>query len=444
MPTLAINGGKKLRTKLFPNQNTIDKKEIAAANRVLKSGNLTGYKGNAGEGFYGGPEIQALEKEWEAAFNTKKEKLYCIPINSCTSGLFVACGTLGLKPGDEVIVTPYSMTCSATAPMIWGATPVFADIDPETFNLDPEDVQRKITSRTKAIIVVDLFGHPYNKKIDIIAAKHGLTVIEDAAQAVDAKRGMSYTGTLGHIGVFSFNLGKHLTSGEGGMICTYNSHLAYKCRLLINHAEAVVNDFDSHDTKTIKNVSGHIQALHFSNMYGFNLRLTEINAAIVRAQLVKKNTLIKKRIQNVHNLINFINDSLFPAIKFNNPKANIRHTYYALPLIFNEAAWGVHRNIVVNAVKAELMPCAGREDEGVTISSGYIKPIWRMPIFRETYGHTYDDRFPETSPTPVCDRMYKKELILLHRFFGPNAEEGDMQFVVGAFEKVWRNRRELK
>lgn len=461
---LAINGGPPVRIGYFPNQSTIGPGEIDAAYRVLNSGNLTGYKGNAGDGFLGGPEIRALEKEWSdkytgriASFDNVKQakesdlpeaiididfkKLHCIPINSCTSGLFVACGAIGIQPGDEVIVTPYSMTCSATAPMVWGGVPIFADIDPNTFNLDPDDVERKITPRTKAIIVVDLFGLPYDKRIDVIAKKHNLKVIEDAAQAVGARREGHYAGTLGHIGVFSFNLGKHLTCGEGGMICTYDEDLAMRCRLLMNHGEAVINDHLSHGkVDSMDDVKEKIACmLDYSDVFGFNLRLTEINAAIVRVQLLKMDDLIEKRLNNVNNLLRYLSE-IVPAIELiKNPKG-YSHTYYVLPIKFVESEWGIHRNKVVEAVKAELMPCDGRIDEGVTIGNGYIKPIWRMPVFATKY--PLDDKF--SSPTPVCDRMWRDELIIMHRFFGPNAENGDMGHVADAFKKVWKYKDELK
>lgn len=445
---LAINGGSKIRTTLFPNQNTIGDREIIAANRVLKDGLLTGYQANIAR-MHGGPEIQGLEYEWGEAFGKPGSHLHCIPVNSCTSGLMVACGAIGIKPGDEVIVTPYSMTCSATAPMVWGGIPVFADVDPLTFNLDPDDVERKITPRTKAIIVVDLFGHPYDKRIDEIAHRYNLKVVEDAAQAVGATRmgGTSFenhnhlfAGTLGHIGVFSFNLGKHLTCGEGGMICTYDDDLALRCELLINHAESIINDVDYRGM----NVFGEQNNYH--KLFGFNLRMTEINAAILRAQLSRKEELVWTRVDNVRKLLKLL--SGVPGLYQPVILAGCEHTFYVCALRFDESVWGVHRDKVVNAVKAELMPCAGREYEGVTISGGYIKPIWRMPLFNdyvETHLHQVHQDFVKGifSVTPICDLLWRDKLIVTHRFFGPNATEEDLRDVADAFRKVYTYREEL-
>ncbi len=136
---LAINGGNPVRTELFPNQANIGVEEQQAAQRVLQTQMLSGYRGNAHK-YRGGVEIQALEKAFSEKFGNK----HTIAINSCTSALHVALGAIGIKPGDEVIVSPYSMTCSATAPLLWGATPVFADVEKDYFCLDPEDVERKL------------------------------------------------------------------------------------------------------------------------------------------------------------------------------------------------------------------------------------------------------------------------------------------------------------
>lgn len=152
---LAINGGKPVRTDPFPSQCNVGEEEENAAIAVIRSKKLTGYQGNK-TNFLGGPQVKGLEHQWKTQFKTEN----AIPCNSATSGLHIACGAIGLKPGDEVIVTPYSMTCSATAPLLYGAVPIFADVCPLTFNLTVETVEPHVTSKTKAIIAVSLFGHP--------------------------------------------------------------------------------------------------------------------------------------------------------------------------------------------------------------------------------------------------------------------------------------------
>ena len=143
MKKLAINGGKPVQTEPFPNQAGIGDEEKKAVLRVMDSQLLSHYRGN-GKHYKGGKEIQALEHMWSATFGNE----HSIACNSATSGLHIACAAIGIKPGDEVIVSPYSMSCSATAPMVFGATPVFADVEEDTGCIDIEDIRRKITPRS--------------------------------------------------------------------------------------------------------------------------------------------------------------------------------------------------------------------------------------------------------------------------------------------------------
>ena len=282
MEKLAIHGGIPVRAsdRLFPAYNSIGAEEKDAALRVLDSGVLSKYLGCWDPDFYGGPEVQAFESEWAKKFGAK----YGIAMNSATSGLIAAVGALGIEPGDEIIVSPYSMVISATAPLFYGAIPVFTDIEPEYFCLDPKSVEEKITSRTKAIIVVDIFGQPYDADaINAIAKKHGIAVIEDAAQAPGAYYKGRAAGALADIGVYSLNYHKHIHAGEGTVVVTNDPALAERLQLIRNHAEAVVEE---------KGVSD------LTNMVGYNFRLTEVQAAIGREQLKKLDGLDGTRQEN--------------------------------------------------------------------------------------------------------------------------------------------------
>lgn len=267
----------------------IGKEEREAVLRVMDKGVLSGFQGNWSEAFYGGPEVRALETEWAKYFNVK----HAVTCNSATSGLWLACSAIGLKLGDECIVSCYSMTCSASIPLHFGAKPVFADIEPDYYCLDPKSVEAKIMPNTKAIIVVDLFGQPYDAEwINAIAEEHGLYVIEDAAQAIGAKYKGKYAGTLGDIGVFSLNRHKHIQCGEGGVVVTDNDTLAFKLRLLMNHAEAVTNDI------LLKNNMTYIPGdnnpdLTIPSLVGMNMRMTELQACIAREQLKKLAGILK-------------------------------------------------------------------------------------------------------------------------------------------------------
>ena len=220
---LAIYGGKKIRKKKWQNNITTNKDEVAAVIRVIKSGNLSLFEGshNAEKpfSFNGGPFVKKLEKNWSKYYRTKNS----ISFNSATSCLFASIGALNIGYGDEVIVSPYTMTACALAPLIYGAIPIFADVEIETGCLDPQSIKQKITKKTKAIIVVHQFGFPANmEEIVKIAKKKKIKIIEDCAQAHGTKFKGKYVGTFGDIGIFSLNVNKAIQSGEGG-ICITNS-----------------------------------------------------------------------------------------------------------------------------------------------------------------------------------------------------------------------------
>ena len=250
--------------------------ERNAALRVIDSGVLSGYQGNYSDQFFGGPEVRTLEQEWQDYFNVK----HAIFVNSATSGLWAACAVLGLNPDDEIIVSPYSMSCSASMPLQFGCKPIFVDIEPSYYCIDPNKLESAITDRTRAIIAVDLFGLPCDfDEINKIAKKHNLIVIEDAAQAIGAIYKGRYAGTLSDIGVFSLNRHKIINCGEGGVITTNNDELAFKLRLVCNHSESVVNDMQRRGIDDYKK---------YANIWpGMNLRGTELSAAIAREQLKK-------------------------------------------------------------------------------------------------------------------------------------------------------------
>jgi len=227
-----------------------------------------------------------------------------------TSGLEIAVASLKLRTGTEVICSPWSMSATVAAIANNQCVPVFADIDPLTFNIDPSMIEEKITERTGAILITEMYGQSCDiKSIIKLAKKYKLFTISDTAQAIGSKVGNKFTGTHTDIGGFSFNWHKHLNCGEGGMVITNNSKLAKRMMMLRNHGEGVDGDF------------------------GHNFRMTEVCASLIRDQLPRLNSRIKSRNLIVKQLKNMLyNDKIkFPKLYKGNT-----HVYCTLPLLVKD------------------------------------------------------------------------------------------------------------
>ena len=429
MAQLAINGGKPIRTQLFPAYNTIGEEEKWAVMKVLDSGNLSQFLGAWHKDFYGGPTVQQFEKDWASAFGSK----YAISVNSNTSGLFTAIGACGIKAGDEVIVSPYTMSASALAPVIYGAVPVFADVDYDNFGLNPKSVEKCITPRTKAILVVHIFGNPAKMdEIMAIARKHNLWVIEDCAQAPMSTYKGKPVGTIGDIGIFSLNYHKHIHTGEGGVLTTNNDNLAERIYLIRNHGENIV------EPKGVQNVF---------NTHGFNYRMTEMEAALGIEQLKKLPALIEERLINAayfaQELVK-LNGITPPMIE-----KGSKHVYYLQAFKFNKQIMGVDRNKFINAIKAEIPSAILREDTPL-IGAGYVKPLYLQPLYQQRATHCsfncekYKGHVDYSRGIcPTAEKLHFEELFT-HEYMRPGMSKEDMDDVIAAFNKVTKNIEELK
>lgn len=230
----------------------IQQQDIDAVTEVLQSGMLIQ-----------GKKVEALEQQISSYLGVK----HAVAVSNGTATLHLALLVSGIGPGDEVIVPALSYVATANAVELVGATPVFVDIEPGTFNIDPQLIEQKITSKTKAIMPVHEFGLACDlEKISLLAKKYKLTVIEDAACALGAKSGSVFAGTKGDLGSFSFHPRKAITSGEGGLLVTNNDDLAQQLRILRNHG--------------IDMTSGKMDFV----AAGFNYRMTDIQAALVLSQ----------------------------------------------------------------------------------------------------------------------------------------------------------------
>lgn len=429
MAQLALLGGTPVRTEPFAAYNTIGAEEKAAVLKVLDSGNLSQFIGAWHEDYFGGPQVKAFEAQWSETFAVQ----HTISVNSNTSGLIAALAACGIGAGDEVIVSPYTMTASAVAPAILGAVPVFADIDPNIFGLSPDSIRACLSPRTKAILVVHIFGQPADMDpIMAIAEDYNLVVIEDCAQCPTATYKGRPAGSIGHCGVFSLNYHKHIHTGEGGMVTTNDSALAERLQLVRNHGEAVVEGKGC----------GHL-----SQIMGFNFRMPEIEAAIGIEQLKKVHALVDRRIKNAA----FFAERLGGLPGFTPPliQENCTHVYYCQPFKFDRQTVGVHRNSFVAAVKAELPPTLLRETTPL-ITAGYVRPLYLQPLYQQRTARCafncprYDGQVSYARGLcPVAERLHFDEL-LTHEFMRPSMTEKDMADVVDAFHKVYENREALR
>jgi perosamine synthetase len=209
---LAIFGGPKIIKNNFKKHQSLGKEEIKSSIRTIKSGVLSGFIASKSSSFYGGNNVKKFEKKIEKYFNVK----YAITVNSWTSGLIASIGACSFEPGDEIITSPFTMAAKATSILHWNLIPVFADIDQKNFCLDPALVEKKITKKTRAILLVDINGYPTPiEKFKYLAKKYKLKIIIYAAQSIGAKYKNKFAGTYGDIGGFSLNVHKHINTGEG-------------------------------------------------------------------------------------------------------------------------------------------------------------------------------------------------------------------------------------
>ncbi|HUF09852.1 MAG TPA: DegT/DnrJ/EryC1/StrS family aminotransferase [Rhodothermales bacterium] len=420
---LAILGGEPVRKTPFPAYRTIGEEEKQAVMEVLDSGILSQFLGTWSPDFYGGPRVQRLEKEWSDYFGVK----HAITVNSATSGLYAAVGAAGVGPGDEVIVSPYTMAASATAAVVNGAIPVFADIDPRTYCISAETIRERLSPHTKAIIVVDIFGYPADfDPIVRLARERGIVVIEDAAQAPGATRCGKWAGTLADIGVFSLNYHKTIHTGEGGVVVTDDDVLAERLQLIRNHAEVVVREKGTED---------------IVNLVGFNYRMTEIEAAIGLEQLKKLEGFVRARVELAGQLTKSLCE--LPALTTPDVERGVRHGYYVYTIRYDEKVHDVPRKVFAEALRAEGLP----------VSEGYVRPLYLEPMYqrRIAFGR---DGFPftyagyrgrvsyERGICPTAERMHFSEVLCL-TICHAGASSRDMRDATVIFEKVVDGAAEL-
>ncbi|WP_371362963.1 UDP-4-amino-4-deoxy-L-arabinose--oxoglutarate aminotransferase [Sporomusa rhizae] len=421
MSKLTLLGGTPVRNAAIPWTNTMGEEEKAAVVKVMESGTLSAFLAKAGAAFLGGPKVKEIEKDFSDRFGAK----YGIAVNSATTALHTAVAACEIGPGDEVLVTPYTMCATASAILMNNAVPVFVDICSDTYNLNPAEIEKWLSPRTKAIIVTNLFGLPGNlPEILRIARKHGLYVIEDNAQGPGATIEGKQAGTFGDLGIFSLNYHKVIHSGEGGIILTDNPKLAYRCQLVRNHGELAVDDLNDDESVVL----------------GSNYRMTELHAVIGIEQL--------KKLDGFLSIRRALADKLTAALKSYNGLQGVvvptgyEHSYYVYPIQFDKAIWGITRATFAAAMKAEGFP----------LGEGYVKPIYLMKLYqhKKVYNQTQYPFSLIDKPSqsykkgicPVVENMYEDKLLIADVCRVPYCEQ-DIDDFMTAVDKVWQSRQGL-
>jgi dTDP-4-amino-4,6-dideoxygalactose transaminase len=395
---LAIRGGTPVRTKPFTKWPVFDEREEKALIEVLRSGNWGRITGKKNE-------------EFEEKFSQFVGVSYGITCVNGTAALEIALRAVGVERGDEVIVPAYTFIATASSCILVGATPVFVDIDPNTYNIDPEKVEQAITTKTKAIIPVHIGGCPSNMdKILAIARKYNLLVIEDAAQAHGAEWKGKKVGSLGDIATFSFQASKNINAGEGGIIVTNNKKFADLSWSLMNVGRVKTGGWYDHP------------------ILGWNYRMTEFQAAILLVQLERIEEQMRTREENAKYLTEQLKkiEGISPLV----PDDGVtRHAYHLYIFRYNKDAFkGLRREEFLKALNAE----------GIPASSGYV-PLYKFPAITQW---PYNERKYNDLYLPVTEKACFEEGVWLTQNILLGTKE-DMDDIVEAINKIKENVDEL-
>lgn len=322
--------------------------EIAEVEKVLRTGILSI-----------GPKIEEFEKKFKDYFGVK----HAIGVNSGTSGLHLLVRAFDIKEGEEVITTPFSFVASANCILFEKAKPVFVDIDEKTLNMDIEKIEEKITEKTKAILPVDIFGHPNNmEEIMEIAKNYNLKVIEDSCEAIGSEYRYIKSGTMGDAGIFAFYPNKQITTGEGGMIVTNDDRVADLCRSMRSQGRATTGLWLHHE------------------MLGYNYRMSEINAAIGIVQMERLNEILNKR----QKIADLYNEKLKNVEGVTIPYVHKNVTRMSWFVYVIRLDSHIDRNRVIDYLKENGVDC-----------KPYFTPIHLQPYMKSMFGFKEGD-FPVT------------------------------------------------
>ena len=407
MPRLAINGAAPVRTEPFPSWPMNLDASARAAGETVRSGRW---------GSIQGERVRSLEQR----FASFQHAAHGIAVCNGTTALCLALQAVGIEPGDEVIVPAYTFIASASSIVMSNAVPVFVDIDPLTYNLDPDRVEEAITPRTRAVVAVYFAGLPADMdRLGEIAGRHGLSVIEDAAQAHGARWGDRGVGAIGSIGAFSFQSSKNLNAGEGGIMLTNDDELAAAARSLAD--------------------CGHVAPGPRYNHFRIagNNRMTEVQGTLLMVQMDHLEAQADLRHANGEYLTERLGaiPGIVPVAR---PAKADRHARHIYMFRYNEASFGgVPKTRFIEALRAE----------GIPASPGYSIPLYKQPVFTErNYGIYRSQALSAVDygamNLPVTERACRSEAVWLSQnvLLG---DRDDMDDIVRAVARIVEHRDEL-
>jgi perosamine synthetase len=388
--TLAIDGGSPVRATFLPyGRQSLEEADVQAVVEVLRSEWLTT-----------GPKVG----EFEEAFAARVGAAHAVSFTSGTAALHAAAFAAGLKAGDEAVTTPITFAATANCVLYQGATPVFADVSSDTLNLDPEQVARKISANTRAILPVDYAGHPADLiPILEIARRHDLIVIEDACHALGAEYSGRRVGSIADMTVFSFHPVKHITTGEGGMVTTHNPQFAETLRRFRNHG------ISSEARQRQQTGQWHYEMV----LLGFNYRLPDIVCALGLEQLKRLKANLARRRAIAATYSAAFRD--LPGVIPPPVRAGVNPAWHLYPIRLDLSQLSANRAQVFRALRAE----------NIGVNVHYI-PVHYHPYYRERFGSRIGE-------FPVAETAYER-LISLPMFHGMN--DGDVEDVIHAVKKV--------
>ena len=387
---LAIHGGTPVRPKLLPyGHQSIEESDIQAVVDVLRSDWLTT-----------GPKVDEFEEAFAARVGAKR----AVSFSSGTAALHGAAFAAGLTTGDEAITSPLTFAATANCVLYQGARPVFADVDPDTLNIDPGQLAPRVTRQTRAVLPVDYAGHPADLDAVLnLAEQHGLTVIEDACHALGAEHRGRRVGSISHMSVFSFHPVKHLTTGEGGMVTTDRADFAESLRHFRNHGIST-------DARQRQSAG---QWYYEMTVLGFNYRLTDIACALGLSQLPRLEPNIARRREIAARYTAAFRS--LPGIIPPTVRNDVLSAWHLYPIRLDLARLSADRAQFFRALRAE----------NIGVNVHYI-PVHLHPYYRDRFGYIGGEY-------PVAEDAYQR-LISLPMFHGMTDQ--DVEDVIHAVSKV--------